>query len=91
MIWILAVSRGFVEQAGQTFIPVLYAPKNRSLVSSIVMGFALGTAGVLMPLAGRVADAFGIRPVLRGIAMIPFVAVIGVRYLPEPGKIGGKP
>ena len=174
LIWILAVSRGFAEQAGQTFIPVLYAneghslvsvgavlslftvggamsalvcghlvdrigfkpvyyfsfalsspflllfihgtgwwvyplafisgflmlatlfpgvvlaqqiaPNNRSLVSSIVMGFAMGTSGVLMPLAGRLADAFGIRPVLSVIAMIPFAALIAVRFLPEPER-----
>jgi MFS transporter, FSR family, fosmidomycin resistance protein len=174
LIWILAVSRGFVEQAGQTFIPMLYAneghtlvsvgaiislftiggalsalicghlvdrigfrpvyylsfalsspflllfihsagwwvyilsfisgflmlatlfpgvvlaqqiaPNNRSLVSSIVMGFALGTSGVLMPLAGRLADAFGIRPVLSVIAMIPLAALIAVRFLPEPER-----
>lgn len=176
LIWILAVSRGFVEQSVQTFIPVLYstegyslvsvgalislftvggsfsaivcghlvdrigfkpvyyfsftmsspflllfihgiggwvyplafvsgflmlatlfpgvalaqqiAPNNRSLVSSIVMGFAMGTSGVLMPLAGRVADSFGIRPVLSCIAVIPFAAVIAVRYLPDPNKSG---
>ena len=174
LIWILAVSRGFAEQASQTFIPVLYAneghtlvsvgavlslftvggavsalvcghmvdrigfkpvyyfsfalsspflllfihstgwwiyplalfsgflmlatlfpgvalaqqlaPNNRSLVSSIVMGFALGTSGILMPLAGRLADAFGIRPVLSVIAMIPFAALIAVRFLPEPER-----
>ncbi len=174
LIWILAVSRGFVEQAGQTFIPVLYAseghslvtvgavislftvggslsalvcghlvdrigfkpvyyfsfalsspflllfihgtggwvyplafisgflmlatlfpgvalaqhiaPNNRSLVSSIVMGLAMGSAGILMPLAGRLADAFGIRPVLSCIAVIPFAALFAVRYLPEPKK-----
>ena len=175
MIWVLAASRGFVEQALQTFIPMLYAsegyslvsvgsiislftvggsvsalvcghlvdrigfkpvyyfsfalsspfllffihgaggwvfplafisgfltlatlfpgvalaqqiaPNNRSLVSSIVMGFAMGTSGLLMPLAGWVGDAFGIRPVLTFIAVTPFAALIAVRYLPEPSKM----
>ncbi len=63
------------------------APNNRSLVSSIVMGFALGPSGILMPLAGRLADAFGIRPVLSVIAMIPFAALTAVRFLPEPQRI----
>jgi FSR family fosmidomycin resistance protein-like MFS transporter len=62
------------------------APKGRSLVSSIVMGLALGTAGILMPLAGMMADAFGIRAILRCIAFIPMAALILIYYLPEPGK-----
>jgi FSR family fosmidomycin resistance protein-like MFS transporter len=174
LIWIFAVSRGFVEQTVQTFIPVLYsteghslvsigtvvslftvggsvsalmcghlvdrigyrpvylfsfaltspcillfihgkgwsvyplafisgflmlatlfpgvvlaqkiAPNNRSLASSFVMGFAMGIGGILAPLAGWLADTFGIRPVLSGIAIIPFAALYLVRYLPEPEK-----
>jgi FSR family fosmidomycin resistance protein-like MFS transporter len=62
------------------------APKGRSLVSSIVMGLALGAAGLLMPLAGWLADGFGIRTVLYCVAFIPLAAVLLVRYLPEPGK-----
>ena len=62
------------------------APKGRSLVSSIVMGLALGTAGILMPLAGMMADAFGIRAILRCIAFIPMAVLILIYYLPEPGK-----
>ena len=62
------------------------APNNRSLVSSIVMGFAMGTSGILMPLAGRLADAFGIRPVLSVVAVIPLAALIAVRFLPEPER-----
>lgn len=62
------------------------APKGRSLVSSIVMGLALGTAGILMPVAGMMADTFGIRTVLSYLAFIPLAALFLIRYLPEPGK-----
>jgi FSR family fosmidomycin resistance protein-like MFS transporter len=62
------------------------APKGRSLVSSIVMGLTLGTAGVLMPLAGKAGDAFGIRTVLILAAFIPLAALLLIRYLPEPGR-----
>jgi FSR family fosmidomycin resistance protein-like MFS transporter len=62
------------------------APKGRSLVSSIVMGLALGTAGILMPFAGLMADTFGIRTVLSYLAFIPLAALFLIRYLPEPGK-----
>ena len=62
------------------------APRGRSLVSSIVMGLALGTAGILMPFAGMAADTFGIRTVLSYLAFIPLAALFLIRYLPEPGK-----
>lgn len=62
------------------------APKGRSLVSSITMGFAMGSAGILMPFVGRIADAFGIRPVLNYMAFIPLAALFLVRFLPEPGR-----
>jgi len=62
------------------------APKGRSLVSSIVMGLSLGTGGILMPLAGRLADIFGMRPVLSCMAAVPFAALFLVRYLPEPNR-----
>jgi MFS transporter, FSR family, fosmidomycin resistance protein len=62
------------------------APKGRSLVSSIVMGLSLGSAGILMPIAGMLADTFGIRSVLSCIAFVPLAALIVIRYLPEPGK-----
>jgi FSR family fosmidomycin resistance protein-like MFS transporter len=86
----LAFVSGFLLLA--TLFPALalaqkVAPRGRSLVSSIVMGLALGIAGLLMPLAGRMADAFSIRPVLAVIAFIPLAAVLLIRYLPEPGKM----
>jgi FSR family fosmidomycin resistance protein-like MFS transporter len=62
------------------------APQGTSLVSSIVIGLALGIAGLLMPLTGRMADAFGIRAVLNFIAFIPLAAVLLACYLPEPAK-----
>ncbi|MEX1329441.1 MAG: MFS transporter, partial [Desulfobacterales bacterium] len=88
-LYALAFLSGFLLLA--TLFPAValaqkIAPKGRSLVSSIVMGLALGTAGILMPLAGMMADAFGIRAILRCIAFIPMAALIFVCYLPEPGK-----
>jgi FSR family fosmidomycin resistance protein-like MFS transporter len=83
----LAFLSGFLLLA--TLFPALalaqkIAPKGRSLVSSIVMGLALGVAGILMPLAGMMADAFGIRAVLRFIACVPLAALVLIYYLPEP-------
>jgi len=61
------------------------APENRSLVSSLIMGLAMGTGGILMPFIGRFADAFGIRTVLTFITLIPFAMLIIIRHLPDPG------
>jgi len=59
------------------------APRGRSLVSSIVMGLTMGLGGILLPFIGRLADVFGVRPVLSGIALLPFVMLIFIRYLPD--------
>jgi len=87
-VYPLAVLAGFLALA--TLFPALalaqkVAPKSRSLVSSIVMGLTLGTAGILMPVAGKLADIFGMRAVLSGISLLPLVVLALVRYLPEPG------
>jgi FSR family fosmidomycin resistance protein-like MFS transporter len=86
-VYPLSFVSGFLLLA--TLFPALalaqtVAPKGRSLVSSIVMGLALGIAGLLIPLTGRMADAFDIRTVLNFVAFIPLAALLLVRYLPEP-------
>ena len=62
------------------------APRGRSLVSSIIMGLGMGTAGLMMPLTGMIADAFGIRTVLTFVGLIPLAALLLIRHLPEPGR-----
>jgi FSR family fosmidomycin resistance protein-like MFS transporter len=91
LVYPLAFVSGFMLLA--TMFPAValaqkVAPKGRSLASSIVMGLALGIAGLLMPLAGRMADAFGIRSTLSCIAFIPLAVLLLIRYLPEPAKKG---
>ena len=61
-------------------------PRGRSLVSSIIMGLALGIAGLMMPLTGKIADTFGIRTVLNCVAFIPLAALLLIRNLREPGE-----
>jgi FSR family fosmidomycin resistance protein-like MFS transporter len=62
------------------------APRGKSLVSGIILGLTLGTAGIFMPLTGRLADIFGMRPVLSGVAIVPFAALLLIHYLPEPNR-----
>ncbi|MEJ2169830.1 MAG: MFS transporter [Desulfobacterales bacterium] len=64
------------------------APRGRSLVSSIVMGLAMGSAGLLLPLTGKMADVFGTRTVLNCAAFLPLAALFLIRSLPEPGRRG---
>jgi FSR family fosmidomycin resistance protein-like MFS transporter len=59
------------------------APKGKSLVSSLMMGLAWGTGGMMTPLAGKMADIFSIRPVLAMIAIIPLLTLGLIALLPK--------
>ena len=88
-IYPLALLAGFFLLA--TLFPAVVlaqkvVPRGRSLVSSIIMGLALGIAGLMMPLTGKIADTFGIRTVLNCVAFIPLAALLLIRNLPEPGE-----
>jgi FSR family fosmidomycin resistance protein-like MFS transporter len=50
------------------------APKGKSIIASLMMGLAFGTGGMIIPLAGKLADIFSIRSVLFFLAMIPFLS-----------------
>lgn len=89
ILYPLSFLSGFLLMA--TLFPALalaqlVAPKARSLISGIIMGLGMGTAGAMMPLTGRLADTFGIRSVLYGVALIPLAALFLIRYLPEPER-----
>jgi FSR family fosmidomycin resistance protein-like MFS transporter len=59
------------------------APKGRSMVSSLMMGLAFGTGGMMTPLTGRLADLFSIRPVLSVLALLPLLTSGLITLLPE--------
>ena len=59
------------------------APRGRSMVSSLMMGLAFGTGGMLTPLTGKLADVFSIRPVLAVLAVIPLLTLAIIYRLPE--------
>jgi len=59
------------------------APKGKSMASSLMMGFALGTGGVMTPITGKLADMFSIAPVLNVIAMIPILTMALIFLLPK--------
>jgi FSR family fosmidomycin resistance protein-like MFS transporter len=59
------------------------APRGRSMVASLMMGFAFGLGGLLAPVIGRLADIYSIRAVLTGAAFIPLVTVALIFYFPR--------
>jgi MFS transporter, FSR family, fosmidomycin resistance protein len=62
------------------------APKGKSMVSSLMMGLAWGTGGMMAPLAGKMADIFSIRPVLAFLAILPLLSIGLIAMLPGRGE-----
>jgi FSR family fosmidomycin resistance protein-like MFS transporter len=59
------------------------APKGRSMVSSLMMGLAFGTGGMMAPLTGKLADIFSIHTILVLLAIIPLLTTGLIYLLPE--------
>jgi FSR family fosmidomycin resistance protein-like MFS transporter len=59
------------------------APKARSMVSSLMMGLAFGTGGMMAPVTGKLADIFSIQTILMFLAIIPFLTIGLIYLLPE--------
>jgi len=59
------------------------APRGRSMVASLMMGFAFGLGGLVSPLVGWLADLYSVRAVLMATAFIPLVTVVLVLRLPN--------
>lgn len=65
------------------------APKGRSMVASLMMGFAYGLGGVITPVIGKLADTYTIRPVLTVIAFLPlFIVMIIIAFFPKTRSQG---
>jgi len=62
------------------------APKGKSMVSSLMMGLAFGTGGMMAPLTGRLADTFSIHAVLAVLALIPLLTTGLIFLLPAKEK-----
>jgi FSR family fosmidomycin resistance protein-like MFS transporter len=60
-----------------------WVPHHRSTVSSLLMGFAWGVGGVVAPLFGHVADAYGLGPALATIGTLPLIGAALAWILPE--------
>jgi FSR family fosmidomycin resistance protein-like MFS transporter len=58
------------------------APVSAATVSSLMMGFAWGTGGAMVPLVGMLADRAGLPVALAFLGLVPLAAALCVRPLP---------
>ena len=63
------------------------APRGRSMVSSLMMGLAFGTGGLMAPLTGMAADLFSIRSVLCVLAVIPLLTIALIALVPDRAPV----
>jgi FSR family fosmidomycin resistance protein-like MFS transporter len=59
------------------------APRGRSMVASLMMGFAYGLGGAVTPLVGRLADAHSLETVLAGVALVPLLTLPIIAAFPR--------
>ena len=58
------------------------APRGRSMVASLMMGFAYGLGGAFSPLIGKLADLYSIETVLFWVALVPLLTLVLIRFFP---------
>jgi FSR family fosmidomycin resistance protein-like MFS transporter len=63
------------------------APRGRSMVASLMMGFAYGLGGVISPVVGKLSDLFSIQTVLMYLAFAPLLTLVIIFFFPN---IGGR-
>jgi MFS transporter, FSR family, fosmidomycin resistance protein len=60
-------------------------PQSASVISALMMGFAWGMGGMLVPVIGRIADAAGLGRALLVVAMLPLAGFVVSLLLPKEG------
>jgi FSR family fosmidomycin resistance protein-like MFS transporter len=60
-----------------------FAPRGKSMISSLMMGLAYGTGGMMAPIAGRFADLYSIRSALSILAILPALTIFLIYRIPE--------
>jgi FSR family fosmidomycin resistance protein-like MFS transporter len=58
------------------------APRGRSMVGSLMMGFAFGLGGIVAPLVGRLADLYSVHTVLTWISLVPLATLFLIARFP---------
>ncbi len=62
-------------------------PENIGLASGLVLGFAIGTGGIGTTFLGFIADNFGLMTAINFLTVLPLVALVLVRMLPQPTEV----
>jgi len=62
------------------------APRGRSMVASLMMGFAYGLGGVISPVIGKLSDLFSIQTVLLYVSFIPILTLVLIFFFPNVGR-----
>ncbi len=88
--YVLLPLAGFLAQAGVS-VNIIQGqemmPGAQGVASSLTMGAAWGAAGLVLPLAGAAADAFGVTTMLVAVAWAPAIAGILGLWMPEGGPL----
>ena len=86
MVYLGAFAAGFTVLASLPLGVVMaqkLAPKSRSMVSSLMMGFAYGLGGAISPVLVKLADIYGLEQVLFATAFIPLVTLVLILRFPK--------
>ncbi len=51
------------------------APKGRSMVASLMMGFAFGLGGLVSPIVGKLSDIYSVHSALTAVALVPLLTL----------------
>lgn len=85
-VYVMAAVAGgllFSTQALGLVMAQKLAPQGKSMVSSLMMGLAMGVGGMLIPVVGWVADLYSLPAVLYGLAVILLLSLWLVYFFPE--------
>jgi FSR family fosmidomycin resistance protein-like MFS transporter len=58
-------------------------PQSSSVVSSLMMGLAWGTGGMVVPVIGKIADVAGLAHALMAVSILPILGFILAQFLPS--------
>jgi FSR family fosmidomycin resistance protein-like MFS transporter len=67
---------------GQTIAPI-----SAATVSSLMMGFAWGVGGFIVPFVGMLADRIGIEHTLMVMSVVPLIAAVLAVPLPAAHRV----
>jgi MFS transporter, FSR family, fosmidomycin resistance protein len=62
------------------------APRGRSMVASLMMGFAFGLGGIFSPVVGKFADLYSVEAVLTVMSAVPLLTVPIICFFPRASK-----